>query len=150
MKSMKPEERIFPSYRTVVVLAVILLAALLICVPFLVAIAFAEEPAQPANISMDASPIFDVTVHPATDNGSRSLVGNQTAIDAYNDGKLPFPDGTILVKRAWTRTKSPGFASATIPGTATIVQVMVKLASLEFSPGDGQAASRKAFIFLVS
>jgi len=31
-----------------------------------------------------------------------------------------------LVKRAWKRKQSPEFASATIPGTATTVQVMVK------------------------
>ena len=59
-------------------------------------------------------------------NELRAVVGNQIAIDAYQDGKLPFPDGTILVKRAWKRTQSPEFASATIPGAATTVQVMVK------------------------
>lgn len=123
------------SYVTVVALTVLLLVVLLICVPYLVSIAFAEGPA-----TAGASPIFGVTIPvnykhweliaPAEEaaplNELRAVVGNQAAIDAYQGGKLPFPDGTILVKRAWKRTQSPEFASATIPGAATTVQVMVK------------------------
>ena len=119
---------------TVITLAVLLLVALLTCMPYLVSIALAEGPAA------DASPIFGVTIPvdykqweliaPAEEaaplNELRAVVGNQTAIDAYQAGKLPFPDGTILVKRAWKRTQSPDFASATIPGAATTVQIMVK------------------------
>ena len=56
----------------------------------------------------------------------RAVVGNQVAVDAYQAGKLPFPDGTIRVKRAWKRKQSPEFASATIPGAATTIQRMVK------------------------
>jgi hypothetical protein len=59
-------------------------------------------------------------------NELRAVVGNKSAVDAYNAGKLPFPDGTVLVKMAWKRVQSPEFASATIPGSATTVQVMVK------------------------
>ena len=123
------------SYAAVIALAALLLVVLLTCVPYLVSIAFAEGPATAA-----ASPIFGVTIPggykqweliaPAEEaaplNELRAVIGNQTAIDAYQDGKLPFPDGTILVKRAWKRTQSPDFASATIPGAATTVQVMVK------------------------
>ncbi|WP_234682050.1 cytochrome P460 family protein [Bradyrhizobium monzae] len=134
MPSIEPEKKKF-SYATVITLAVLLLVALLTCVPYLASIALAEGP-----VVTDASPIFGVTIPvnykqweliaPAEEaaplNELRAVVGNQTAIDAYQDGKLPFPDGTILVKRAWKRTQSPDFASATIPGTATTVQVMVK------------------------
>ncbi|MET4798606.1 cytochrome P460 family protein [Bradyrhizobium sp. LB11.1] len=123
-----------PSTTTVITLVVLLLVVLLTGVPYLVSIAFAEGPAA------DASPIFGVTIPvgykqweliaPAEEaaplNELRAVVGNQIAIDAYHDGKLPFPDGTILVKRAWKRTQSPDFATATIPGAATTVQVMVK------------------------
>ena len=130
---MKSEKSKFPSSTAMIVLAVLLLAIVLTCVPYLVTIAFAQGPA-------DASPIFGVTVPegykqweliaPAEEaaplNELRAVVGNQTAIDAYQAGKLPFPDGTILVKRAWKRTQSPDFASATIPGAATTVQIMVK------------------------
>ena len=124
-----------PSYATVSVLVVVLLVVLLACAPYPVSIACAEGPA-----TADASPIFGVTIPegykqwqliaPAEEaaplNELRAVVGNQTSIDAYQAGKLPFPDGTILVKRAWKRTQSPEFASATIPGAATTVQVMVK------------------------
>lgn len=120
----------------VITLAGLLLVVLLTCVPYLVSIALAEGPAMAAA----ASPIFGVTIPsgykqweliaPAEEaaplNELRAVIGNQAAIDAYQDGKLPFPDGTILVKRAWKRTQSPDFASATIPGAATTVQVMVK------------------------
>jgi hypothetical protein len=135
MTSTEPEKKRSP-YATVIVVAVVLLVVLLTCMPYLLSMAPAQAPAARA----EASPIFGVTIPdgykqweliaPAEEaaplNELRAVVGNQTAIDAYNDGKLPFPDGTILVKRAWKRTKSPEFASATIPGAATTVQVMVK------------------------
>nr|WP_314953171.1 cytochrome P460 family protein [Bradyrhizobium cosmicum] len=135
MTTMTSEKTKFPSYTTMVVLAVLLLVVVLTCVPYLVTIAFAEGP-----VTTDASPIFGVTVPqgykqweliaPAEEAAPldelRAVVGNQTAIDAYQSGTLPFPDGTILVKRAWKRKQSPEFASATIPGAATTVQVMVK------------------------
>ena len=134
MPSIEPERK-KSSYATVITLAVLLLVALLTCVPYLVSIALAEGP-----VVTDASPIFGVTIPvnykqweliaPAEEAAPldelRAVVGNQTAIDAYQDNKLPFPDGTILVKRAWKRTQSSEFASATIPGAATTVQVMVK------------------------
>ncbi len=131
-KTMKSETTKFPTYPTMIVLAVLLLVVVLTCVPYLVTIAFAEDTA--------ASPIFGVTIPPgyrqweliapaeeaAPLDELRAVVGNQIAIDAYQAGRLPFPDGTILVKRAWKRKQSPEFASATIPGAATTVQVMVK------------------------
>ncbi|GLK86147.1 cytochrome P460 family protein [Ancylobacter defluvii] len=88
----------------------------------------------------NASPIFGVTIPdgyrkweliaPALEadplNELRAVVGNQTAMDAYRQGILPFPDGTILVKLAWKQKQSPEFGPATVPGAATTVQVMVK------------------------
>lgn len=59
-------------------------------------------------------------------NELRAVVGNDIAVKAYQDGTLPFPDGTVLVKRAWKHVQSPEFESASIPGAATTVQVMVK------------------------
>ena len=56
----------------------------------------------------------------------RAVVGNRLAVDAYRSGKLPFPDGSVLVKLAWKRQRSTAFASATVPGAPTTVQVMVK------------------------
>lgn len=56
----------------------------------------------------------------------RVVVGNAVAMRAYRDNVRPFPDGTVLVKRAWKHVPSPDFAPASIPGDATTVQVMVK------------------------
>lgn len=56
----------------------------------------------------------------------RAVVGNRKALGAYRTGARPFPDGTVLVKLAWKHTPSPDFPSASIPGAATTVQVMVK------------------------
>ncbi len=90
--------------------------------------------------AQEASPIFEVTISPgyrqwamiapseeaAPLNELRVIVGNSTAIEAYQKDNLPFPDGTVLVKLAWKRAQSPEFASASVPGAATTVQVMVK------------------------
>jgi hypothetical protein len=87
-----------------------------------------------------ASPVFGVTIPdgyrawhliaPALEgeplNELRAVVGNEVAVRAYQRGELPFPDGTILVKLAWTHVPSPDFAPATVPSSATTVQVMVK------------------------
>lgn len=100
------------------------------------AIALAAESAKVG----DASPIYGVTlpdgyrqsplVAPAEEgeplNELRAVVGNATAIDAYRNGQLPFPDGAVLVKLAWKRIQSSEFEPASVPGAATTVQVMVK------------------------
>ena len=100
------------------------------------AIALAAEAAKVG----DASPIYGVTlpdgyrqwqlVAPAEEgeplNELRAVVGNATAIDAYRNGQLPFPDGAVLVKLAWKRIQSSEFEPASVPGAATTVQVMVK------------------------
>lgn len=87
-----------------------------------------------------ASPIYGVTlpdgyrqwelIAPSQEaaplNELRAVLGNATAIKAYQAGTLPFPDGTVLVKLAWKHEPSPEFEPASIPGAATTVQVMVK------------------------
>jgi Cytochrome P460 len=91
-------------------------------------------PGEPA-----LSPIFGVGIPPdyrrwelvgvAHESGLdelRGIVGNATAIAAYQNGTLPFPDGSILVKLAWKHVKSVEFPPAFVPGAATTVQVMVK------------------------
>ncbi|GGC75304.1 cytochrome P460 family protein [Chelatococcus reniformis] len=96
--------------------------------------------AAPAPQPQDASPIYGVTIPegyrrwqliaPAQEaeplNELRAVLGNATAIEAYQKGTLPFPDGTVLAKLAWKHVQSPDFASASIPGAATTVQIMVK------------------------
>jgi hypothetical protein len=40
--------------------------------------------------------------HEAGDlNDLRAILGNDVAIKAYREGKLPFPDGTIIARLAW-------------------------------------------------
>ena len=56
----------------------------------------------------------------------RAVLGNPTATKAYHDRQLPFPDGTVLVKLVWKHVPSPEFESASIPGAATAVQVMLR------------------------
>ncbi|SFP77714.1 Cytochrome P460 [Mesorhizobium sp. NFR06] len=102
----------------------------------LAAVAVANDDAKPKA----ASPIYGVTipdgyrqwelVAPAQEaeplNELRAVLGNDVAMKAYRDATLPFPDGTILAKLAWKHIQSPEFESASIPGAATTVQIMVK------------------------
>jgi hypothetical protein len=39
-------------------------------------------------------------------NDIRAKLGNDIAIKAYRDGKLPFPDGTIIARLAWQQVTS--------------------------------------------
>lgn len=71
---------------------------------------------QLVGIAQEAAPL----------NELRAVLGNDVAIRAYRDEKLPFPDGTVLVKLAWKDVQSGEFAPASIPGQPTTVQVMVK------------------------
>jgi hypothetical protein len=119
------EQSIFPSFRTVVLLAAIVVIALLVIAPFLIAIAAATGlAAQPTGPEGDnVSPIFGVTIPqgyrqweliaPAEEaaplNELRAILGNKSAIDAYRNDTLPFPDGTVLVKLAWKHIERPRF-----------------------------------------
>ncbi|ALP64631.1 MULTISPECIES: cytochrome P460 family protein [Paraburkholderia] len=98
------------------------------------------ESAKPAAATKAASPIYGVTIPdgyrkwqmiaPAEEAAPldelRVVLGNPAAIKAIESSTLPYPDGTILVKLAYKRKQSPDFESATVPGQATTVQVMVK------------------------
>src|ERR687896_1545537 len=64
----------------------------------------------------EAAPIFGVKMPPgyrdwrlisvAHEEGSlndlRAILGNDVAIEASREGKLPFPDGTIIARLAWS------------------------------------------------
>ncbi len=62
----------------------------------------------------------------------RAILGNDTAIEAYREGKLPFPDGTIIARLAWTYVPSEennkvfGRAQSFVAGPPINVQFMVK------------------------
>jgi len=72
----------------------------------------------PASAQADgeAAPIFGVNIPPgyrdwrlisvAHEEGDlndlRAILGNDIAINSYREGKLPFPDGTIIARLAWS------------------------------------------------
>jgi hypothetical protein len=134
-------QSIFASFGTVILLSALVVIALLVIVPFLIAIAATGSAAQPTGSVVEtASPIFGVTIPqgyqqweliaPAEEaaplNELRAVLGDKTAIHAYRNGTQPFPDGSVLVKLAWKRVQSSEFEPASVPGAATTVQVMVK------------------------
>ena len=65
-------------------------------------------------------------------NDLRAVLGNDKAIEAYRAGTLPFPDGAIIARLAWTYTASEennkvfGKDQSFVAGTPTNVQLMVK------------------------
>jgi hypothetical protein len=67
-------------------------------------------------------------------NDIRAILGNDVAIKAYREGKLPFPDGAIIARLAWNYVPSEennkifGRAQSFVPGTAPdwYLQFMVK------------------------
>ncbi len=94
----------------------------------------------------EADPVFGITIPPgyrdwklisvAHEEGNlndlRALLGNDVAIKAYREGKLPFPDGTIIARLAWGYVPSEennkvfGRSQSFVAGPATNVQFMVK------------------------
>jgi hypothetical protein len=68
-------------------------------------------------------------------NDLRAILGDDTAIKAFRDGTLPFPDGTIIARLAWNYVPSElndkvfGRAQSFVAGAPTAkegVQFMVK------------------------
>jgi hypothetical protein len=65
-------------------------------------------------------------------NDLRAVLGNDIAIEAYREGKLPFPDGAIIARLAWTHVASEennevfGRHQSFVAGDATNVQFMFK------------------------
>ncbi len=67
-------------------------------------------------------------------NDIRAILGNDAAIKAYREGKLPFPDGAIIARIAWSYVPSEennkvfGRDQSFVPGAAPewYLQFMVK------------------------
>jgi hypothetical protein len=94
----------------------------------------------------EASPIFGVKIPPgyrdwrvisvAHEEGDfndiRAILGNDIAIDAYREGTLPFPDGTIIARLGWKyvsseeNNKAFGRSQSFVAGPPTNIQFMVK------------------------
>ena|ERR1700722_18946321 len=93
-----------------------------------------------------ATPVFDVKIpagyrdwklisvaHEAGNNNDlRAVLGNDIAIKAYREAKLPFPDGAIIARLAWSYTTSEennkvfGREQSFVAGAPINVQFMVK------------------------
>ena len=94
----------------------------------------------------EASPIFGVKIplgyrdwrvisvahEEGSNNDLRAVLGNDVAIKAYREGKLPYPDGTIIARLAWNYVSSEqnnkvfGRAQSFVAGAPINVQFMVK------------------------
>jgi hypothetical protein len=76
----------------------------------------ASMPPASGQADGEAAPIFGVTIPPGYRdwrlisvaheagnlNDLRAILGNDVAIQAYRDGQLPFPDGTIIARLVWS------------------------------------------------
>jgi hypothetical protein len=96
--------------------------------------------------SGEADPLFGITIPPGYRdwklvsvaheagglNDLRAVLGNDVAIKAYRDKKLPFPDGTIIARLAWDYVPSEennkvfGRAQSFVAGAPSNIQFMVK------------------------
>jgi hypothetical protein len=121
------------------------IAFLLVAVAAVAGVVASSAPAS-GNADQEAEPIFGIKipagyrdwklVSVAHEEGSlndlRAILGNDVAIKAYREGKLPFPDGTIIARLAWSYVPSEennkvfGRSQSFVAGAATNVQFMVK------------------------
>jgi hypothetical protein len=102
--------------------------------------------------------VVSVAHEEGNQNDLRAILGNDIAIKAYREGKLPFPDGAIIARLAWRYTPSEennkafGRAQSFIAGAPTNVQFMVKDSTKYASTGgwgfaqfnDGKPVERSA------
>ena len=111
-----------------------------------IAIALAAPPFAPGHTEDEVSPVLEgkipsgyrdwrlisVAHEEGNLNDLRAVLGNDVAIKAYREGKLPFPDGTIIARLAWSyvpseeNNKAFGRPQSFVAGSATNVQFMVK------------------------
>jgi hypothetical protein len=94
----------------------------------------------------EAAPIFGIKLPPGyrdwrvitvaheegNNNDLRAVLGNDAAMKAFRAGRLPFPDGTIIARLAWSYVASEqnnkvfGRAQSFVAGPPINVQLMVK------------------------
>jgi len=120
---------------TILILAIAVALTILAALPF--ALGHAEDEATP--IFGGKLPdgyrdwgLISVAHEEGNLNDLRAILGNDVAIKAYREGKLPFPDGTILARLAWSYVPSEennkvfGRRQSFVAGLPTNVQFMVK------------------------
>ena len=120
---------------TILILAIAVALTILAALPF--ALGHAEDEATP--IFGGKLPdgyrdwgLISVAHEEGNLNDLRAILGNDVAIKAYREGKLPFPDGTIIARVAWSYVPSEennkvfGRRQSFVAGLPTNVQFMVK------------------------
>ena len=110
------------------------------------AFVFSLMPLKAARLDNEAAPIFGIKVPPGyrdwrlisvaheagNNNDIRAILGNDKAITAYRERKLPFPDGTMIARLAWRygaseeNNKVFGRAQSFVAGSPINIQFMVK------------------------
>jgi hypothetical protein len=120
---------------------------LLLAAATLPAIASSTAPASGQDDGQ-AVPIFGIKIYPGYRdwrlisvaheagklNDIRAILGNDAAIKAYREAKLPFPDGTVIARISWSYVPSEennkvfGRDQSFVPGSAPdwYLQFMVK------------------------
>jgi hypothetical protein len=121
------------------------IAFLLVAVAIVAGVVVSAAPVS-GHADEEAAPIFGIKIPPGYRdwklisvaheagnlNDLRAILGNDVAITAYREGKLPFPDGTIIARLAWSYVPSEennkvfGRDQSFVAGSATNVQFMVK------------------------
>jgi Cytochrome P460 len=121
------------------------IALLLVSVVMLVCFVTYTAPA-PLHAADSAAPIFVTKIPPGYRdwklisvsheagnlNSIGAILGNDVAISAYREGKLPFPDGAIVAALHYGHVPSAennkvfGQAQSFVPGPPTNIQFMVK------------------------
>ena len=123
------------------------IAFLLVAVVTLTGVVVLTAPAS-GHVAQETAPVFVTKIPPGFRdwklvsvaheagnlNDLRAVLGNDTAIKAYRDGQLPFPEGTIIARIAWGYVPSEennkvfGRAQSFVPGppTASYLQFMIK------------------------
>jgi hypothetical protein len=121
------------------------MAFLLVAVATVGGIVASTAPAS-GHTAQEAAPVFGIKIPPGYRdwklisvaheagnlNDLRAILGNDVATKAYREGKLPFPDGTIIARLAWSYVPSEendkvfGRQQSFVAGPPTNIQFMVK------------------------
>ena len=108
-------------------------------VPAIIALLTRHADAQASPIWVTTIPqgyrdwrLISVSHEAANLNSFSGILGNDIAIRAYREGKLPFPDGTIIAALHYHHVPSEannkvfGQAQSFVPGAPTNIQFMIK------------------------
>jgi Cytochrome P460 len=120
-------------------ISILAMAAIAVCVIALMTFAASrtdDEAAPIFRIKIPSGyrdwPVISVAHEEGNLNDLRAVLGNGVAIKAYREGTLPFPDGTIIARLAWSYVPSEennkvfGRQQSFVAGPPTNVQFMVK------------------------